>query len=224
MRWAYGSSCCGSCCLLAALALAPAAAIADTYACRLPDGREIRAIYQPPECSEVEIRVLSPSGAVKDVIVPLETAEERCERAITDRAIALQQDADEQQRRYDEALRERYRNRVEIESARQRDIGPILQRLSAAETNLARLEKELDALDIQAEFFQPPHHLPTQLVEAYRTNASITAILEENRRKLHEDLAQVQDRYDLLDMRFAELQAQVREARNRSGHGQSRQP
>ncbi len=55
----------------------------------------VTADFPPPECRDVDIRVLNSSGSVKEVIHPLETPEQRKEREAEEQKLATQKQIDQ---------------------------------------------------------------------------------------------------------------------------------
>jgi hypothetical protein len=194
-------------CVVVALATSGVRAFAaDSYMCHPPSGSTITAPFPPPECAYVEIHVLGPSGAEKDVIPPLETAAQRRDRENAEKLAAQEAERSARQQNLDRALRERYKNLDAIESDRRRALEESNKNLSGAIALLTKYAMDRIKLDKEVEeYYRPPHHIPPKIVHAYQINDEKTSDMEKFKLSIQAQIKDINNQFNDKKKRFEEL-------------------
>ena len=154
---------------------APAQAVRSTggiYTCINAQRRLISSDRPIPECRDREVRELGPSGAVRRVIPPAPSAEERERAAARQRAEAEAAAREAEERRREALLLQRYPDAAAHDRARESALRQVEATLEAARAYAAELERERQRLDAEMEFYQrDPSRAPPTLKQWLAINA-----------------------------------------------------
>jgi hypothetical protein len=183
---------------------------AESYVCKVGDHTYTGQI-PPPECRNVDVRVLNADGSLNHVISAPLTPEQRRKLEEEQRQQALQEDLARKQRSEDRALLETYSSVDEIEAARQRDLAGRKLLIDRADARIQQYQRERKRLDDEAEFYVN-HEMPRKLKEAYATNQTLTEQQQKTRADSLAEMVRINERYDAKRKRFEELEREAQEA------------
>ena len=111
--------------------------------------------------------------------------------------------------RRDKALVATYTTEQEIDLARDRNLQSPLQAVKATETRLGKVNKELEALQKQADgFTSKKKPVPAQLTEELNRKQSAQSALQSELAQKNSQANQVRARFEADKLRFRELKAQ----------------
>jgi hypothetical protein len=131
--------------LLFALALLPAAVLAQSYRCVGNDGKKYYGQSVPPQCIGQPVEQLDARGVVVKHIDPVGSADERAKKAADEEERRKQAAAAKEQGRKDNALLASYTSEKDIEIARARALENPQQAVKDAEGRIAALNKRRGA-------------------------------------------------------------------------------
>jgi hypothetical protein len=131
--------------LLFALALLPAAVLAQSYRCVGNDGKKYYGQSVPPQCIGQPVEQLDARGVVVKHIDPVGSADERAKKAADEEERRKQAAAVKEQGRRDNALLASYTSEKDIEIARARALENPQQAVKDAEGRIAALNKRRGA-------------------------------------------------------------------------------
>jgi hypothetical protein len=131
--------------LLFALALLPAAVLAQSYRCVGNDGKKYYGQSVPPQCIGQPVEQLDARGVVVKHIDPVGSADERAKKAAEEEERRKQAAAAKEQGRKDNALLASYTSEKDIEIARARALENPQQAVKDAEGRIAALNKRRGA-------------------------------------------------------------------------------
>jgi hypothetical protein len=189
--------------LSAVLSLLAGAAQADTYSCTTADGHRVFGERHPPECADRLTRRERPNGSV-ELIEPKLTPEQRKKLADEEKRQRDEAERKRDQFRRDLQLLEGYQSEDGIESARNRDLGHLQQRIESARKSVEQLEAKRKKLDEEAEFFRN-RKLPENLVREREHNDAMLQSLQKSIDDTKAEMQRVNERYDQLLKRYREL-------------------
>lgn len=198
--------------VLAALLLAAALpAVAQTappqsllYVCTDGRGRTFSGDRPPPECANVEMRVLNRDGSLRQVIAAPLTAEQRAAKAAEDRRKAEEERLALEQRRRDRSLLETYASETDIENARDKALAGRLAIAKRSKERLARLADDRKKLDSEAEFYAKRTQ-PNALKRAYVNNEELVKTEERILADNQVEMDRIRAQFDAELARFREL-------------------
>jgi hypothetical protein len=174
------------------------------FVCTDGRGRTYTGDRQPPECANLEIRVLNRDGSLRQVIPAPLTPEQKAARAVEERRKAEEAERALEQRRRDRALLETYASEAEIDALRVKTLASREQQIARSEDRLKRLAAERKKLDDEAEFYVKREQ-PAALKRAFANNAELVktelAIVADTRA----EMARINERFDAEIKRFREL-------------------
>jgi chromosome segregation ATPase len=202
-------------CLTLALLYAPFAHSA--YKCVDERGVTLFGDTPPAGCAAVVMYEVTPTGQVLRKIDPTPTPEQLKARLEEQQK---KKEADRiafEQRRKDMALLNTYSTEKEIDVARDRNVEPIRSRIKGAEERIAAVDKRLQEIANEMEFYkagkkggknakaavQPPNSLVFEQERASKEKAS----LEKSIAEAEKEIEAVRARYDADKRRFTELKA-----------------
>jgi len=131
--------------LVAALAVLPLAALAQSYRCVGADGRKYYGQSMPPECVGRPTEQLDARGAVVKHIDPVGSVEERAKKAAEEEERKKQAAAAKEQGRKDNALLASYTSEKDIDVARARALESPQQAARELDGRIAALKKRRGA-------------------------------------------------------------------------------
>ena len=183
----------------------PCLVYAQIYSCKDNAGRTLTSDRAIPECASRDMREIGKSGVVKRVIPAPLTAEQRRAKQLDEERHQQQADAALEARRRDQAVLARFRNEGEIDSARQRALTDLQEKIrqsdrvmGLASTQLANAEAEVARRDNKTAM---PQYLQQRIDEVKANMAN-----ENKRRQQYQtDLSQVDKSFDDTLKRFREL-------------------
>jgi hypothetical protein len=174
------------------------------FVCTDGRGRTYTGDRQPPECANLEIRVLNRDGSLRQVIPAPLTPEQKAARAAEEKRRAEEAERALEQRRRDRALLETYASEAEIDALRVKTLASREQQIARSEDRLKRLAAERKKLDDEAEFYVKREQ-PAALKRAFANNAELVktelAIVADTRA----EMARINERFDAEIKRFREL-------------------
>ena len=166
-------------CLLAALALAPLGAVAQTpaksssiYSCDI-NGKRVTSDRPIPECISREQRLHNSDGSVREVRPPVPTADERAEIEAREQQAALMRAQQREAIRRDRNLLQRFPNEAAHRKAREAALDDVRKSLKLSESRLAALEKERKPLMDETEFYVG-RQMPLKLKQSIDANDAAT--------------------------------------------------
>lgn len=149
--------------LVLAACCASAAAANNLYCCIDATGKQVCGDLLPQSCYGRAYREIGSNGrTVRNVDAPL-TAEQRAERAIEEEQIKIEEAAQREQRRKDQALLNTYSSEKEIELLRLRARTDVEKSIAAAEAKIAEIRLQRKKFENEAEFY-----LKTEMPAAVR--------------------------------------------------------
>ena len=162
--------------LVAALALLPLAALAQSFRCVGADGKKYYGQSMPPECVGRPTEQLDARGAVLKHIDPVGSAEDRAKKAAEDEASRKQAAAAKEQGRKDAALLASYTSEKDIDIARERALESPQQAARDLDSRIAALKKRRaapneDAKAVDAELMTNESALAARQKEIAAINA-----------------------------------------------------
>lgn len=126
------------------LALLPGWSQAQIFTCRDAAGRMLSSDRPIPECANRPMRELSREGVVRrDIAAPL-TAEQKRQVQLQEEQRKTQEAGREAQRQFDRVLMMRYSSEASIETARQRDMLLLQEKLQESNRLISNAETELN--------------------------------------------------------------------------------
>lgn len=166
-------------CLLAALAFAPLAVLAQgqtkatsIYSCDI-NGKRVTSDRPIPECIAREQRVHNSDGSVREVRPPVPTADERAEMEAREQQAALARAQQREAIRRDRNLLQRFPNEAAHKKAREAALDDVRNSLKISESRLAALEKERKPLMDETEFYIG-RQMPLKLKQSIDANDAAT--------------------------------------------------
>lgn len=185
--------------IVAALLLASAGAMArpGIYSCIDASGQRITSDRPILECNDRVQRELSSTGAVRRIIQPQPTAEER-------RALEEQKKREEMEQRrlreaahHDRVLLTRYPNAAAHEAARERALEQGRTIEADAFERIAELDLERAELDEEMEFYaDDPSRAPHELERAIKNNDDTRELLMGAIARAREESRRINTRFD----------------------------
>ncbi|MEN9384138.1 MAG: hypothetical protein RL323_1281, partial [Pseudomonadota bacterium] len=149
---------------------------ATIYTCVDGQGRRLTSDRPIPECIDREQRELLPTGALKRVVPPAMTAEERAKQEVKQRAEAEQLARVNEERRRERALVARYPNQATHDRARDDALTQIDDVMGAIAKRQIELEKQRTEIAAEMEFYRrDPSKAPAWLKKRLEENAQQTA-------------------------------------------------
>lgn len=197
--------------LVLAMLVAPAAQAA--FKCKDEKGRTHFGDTPPPQCANVTMYEVSPSGTVLRRIEPSLSPEEA--KAKREEILRLKEQAkrDAEQRRKDIALLATYASEKDVDTSRDLNLKPIEARIESAKERIKAVEKRQKFLDGEMQFYQagsgksggkskaPPAQL-TQDIENAKAEKELLLKSIENYQK---EMVEVRERYDNDKKRWSAL-------------------
>jgi len=174
--------------LVAALALLPAVALAQSYRCVGADGKKYYGQSVPPQCVGQPYEQLDSRGVVVKRVDPVRNAEDRAKQEAEDAERKKQAAAAKEQGRKDNALLSSYTSEQDIEIARSRALESSQRAAKDLEQSIAALKKRRGAPDAD-----------TRAIDA---DLKVQEAALADRRK---DMAAINARYDEDKKRYIEI-------------------
>jgi hypothetical protein len=174
------------------------------FVCTDGRGRTYTGDRQPPECANLEIRVLNRDGSLRQVIPAPLTPEQKAARAAEEKRKAEEAERALEQRRRDRALLETYASEAEIEALRAKTLASREQQIARSEDRLKRLAVERKKLDDEAEFYVN-RKMPAKLGHAIEANASLVDAEHRVIAEMQADMERINKRFDAEARRYREL-------------------
>ena len=182
---------------------ASAAAAGNLYCCINASGLQVCGDLLPQSCYGRAYREIGSNGrTVRNVEAPL-TSEQRAERAAEEEQIKIEEAAQREQRRKDQALLNTYASEQEIDLLRERARTDVEKAIAAAEVKIAEIRQQRKKYENEAEFYlkkEMPAEVRKGLLDAdFEIKAqelvieSKTKELEIIREKYDEDLRRFRD-------------------------------
>lgn len=154
---------------LAQAALAQAASAGGIYSCIDARGRRLTSDRPIPECLDREQQVRSQDGAVRKVLPPSYSPEERARLEEQRRRRELAEAAQKDRIRHDRNLLARFPDQAAHDRARQTALESVETASVNNEKRIAQLERERKTLADEAEFY-PNRELPRALKSRIENN------------------------------------------------------
>lgn len=174
------------------------------YVCTDGRGRAYTGDRPPPECANLEMRVLNRDGSLRQLVPAPLTPEQKAAKAAEEKRKAEEAERALDQRRRDRSLLETYASESEIETLRKKTLESREQQIARSEERLKRLAAERKKLDDEAEFYVKREQ-PAALKRAFTNNAELVkteqAIIADTRA----EMARINERFDAEVKRFREL-------------------
>lgn len=175
-----------------AVAASPAAGI---YSCVDAQGRRLTSDRPIPECLDREQRVLNRDGSQRQVLPPRLTPEQRAAMEEQRRAQALAEAARKDAIRRDRNLVHRFPDEAVHARARANALEDSQRLITAAERQLAELNKERRALDAETEFYKG-RRLPPRLRAQIDANDAQQLAQQDVIETQRDELARINALYD----------------------------
>lgn len=141
------------------------------YTCVDSKGRRISSDRPIPECLDREQRQLGSSGAVRRVLPPSYTAEERAQLDAQRKQEEEQRARLAEEKRRDRALLTRYPTQASHDKQRAEALGQIDEVMSSVNQREKALEQQRKEIDTEMEFYQrDPTQAPAWLRRKYEDN------------------------------------------------------
>jgi hypothetical protein len=189
--------------------LAPAWS-ATIYTCVDGQGRRLTSDRPIPECIDREQRELLPTGALKRVVPPAMTAEERAKQEVKQRAEAEQLARVNEERRRERALMARYPNQATHDRARDDALAQIDDVMGAIAKRQIELEKQRTEIAAEMEFYRrDPSKAPAWLKKRLEENAQQTASQAQHLADQTAEKNRINTRFDEELVRLKALWAQT---------------
>jgi hypothetical protein len=189
--------------------LAPAWS-ATIYTCVDGQGRRLTSDRPIPECIDREQRELLPTGALKRVVPPAMTAEERAKQEVKQRAEAEQLARVNEERRRERALVARYPNQATHDRARDDALTQIDDVMGAIAKRQIELEKQRTEIAAEMEFYRrDPSKAPAWLKKRLEENAQQTASQAQHLADQTAEKNRINTRFDEELVRLKALWAQT---------------
>jgi hypothetical protein len=189
--------------------LAPAWS-ATIYTCVDGQGRRLTSDRPIPECIDREQRELLPTGALKRVVPPAMTAEERAKQEVKQRAEAEQLARVNEERRRERALMARYPNQATHDRARDDALTQIDDVMGAIAKRQIELEKQRTEIAAEMEFYRrDPSKAPAWLKKRLEENAQQTASQAQHLADQTAEKNRINTRFDEELVRLKALWAQT---------------
>jgi len=205
---------------------AAATGLTEMYVCTDRAGHtHSRGDQAPPECRDVDVRVLNPDGSLKKVISAPLTREQKKKKHEEEEAQRLEEEQERAQARKDRALLETYGSVDEIDSARKRDLTARQLLIDRANQRITLYERERKRLDDEAEFYEH-REMPADLKEKFEANKALVQQQEKTRADAQVEMQHINERYDADKRRYQELEdmaIKAEQAREREANQQQQQ-
>ena len=194
--------------ILAALALAPLAADAQSYRCLGKDGRRHYGSVVPPECQGRRVEELNSRGVVVRRIDPEGAEKERLLKQATEARKRQEDAAAREATRRNQALLATYTSEKDIEDARARALAENTKAIQDVATNLEAIRKRQSAYQQELDSYkgkgEPPARLRDDLKDAENELTAQQQLLETKKRATEHINARYDDdkkRYGALSVR-----------------------
>jgi hypothetical protein len=159
--------------LAGGLLMAASASSAPIYTCIDSNGKKLTSDRPIPECATRDQRVLRPDGAVKEILPPTPTADERAEQEARERQAAADRAQLQDAIRRDRNLMVRFPNEAAHNKARAAALDDVRTAVQLSERRLAALAADRKPLMDEAEFFVGKP-LPLKLKQQLDANDAAT--------------------------------------------------
>ncbi len=176
------------------------------YSCRDANGRLLTSDRPIMECMNREQKVHNADGTLRRVIEAPLTAEQKRQREEEKARKEAEQERAEQERRRDQILLSSYSSVAAIEQARARAQAEPQSGIEKSQARLAQLAKERQGLNTEVEFYKN-RTLPGDLDRKLRDNDRARKYEEDLIARRHDEIRQINDRFDADKKRFLELTA-----------------
>ena len=177
--------------LLAALALAPLAAQAQSYRCVGKDGKKYYGQSIPPQCLGVAVEQIGPSGTVIKRIDPQASADERAKKESEEKDRKKQAAVDKEQGRRDQALLATYASVKDVEDTRRRALEDNQRVMKDLEGKVVAIKQRLAAKKEDPKVVNMELGVHENMLEAKKKEVSaINARYDEEKRRYIELTAQ----------------------------------
>jgi hypothetical protein len=151
--------------VIAAFAVAPLAAEAQSYRCVGKDGKRYYGSIVPPECAGRPVEQLSPQGLVIKRIDPEGSEKERKAKEAEAAAKREQETAAKEAERRNRALLATYTSVEDVDAARARAIADNKKALAQIEERIAATRKRQTGYEKELEFYTGKNKPPAKLLE-----------------------------------------------------------
>lgn len=140
-------------CIGSLLMAASVSAASGIYTCIDSSGKKLTSDRPIPECATRDQRVLRPDGAVKEIVPPTPTAEERAEQEARERQAAAERAQQQDAVRRDRNLMVRFPNEAAHNKARAAALDDVRTAVQLSEKRIAVLAADRKPLMEEAEFY-----------------------------------------------------------------------
>ena len=181
-----------------------ASAYAEIYSCKDESGRVLTSDRPLAECGNRTIRLLRTDGLQKGEIAAPLTVEQRAQKEIDDQKRRVQENALREQKQYDRALIAAFPSVQALEASRKRQVGEIMQEITAAKKRIEFKYPDLEAANAELEFYKtkPP---PASLKNKIQTAAHSILVEDELIATKNAEIAMLNKKYDTDGKRLREL-------------------
>jgi uncharacterized protein DUF4124 len=190
---------------LAALALAPLAADAQSYRCLGKDGRRYYGSVVPAECQGRRVEELNSRGVVVRRIDPEGAEKERLLKQATEARKREEDTAAREVTRRNQALLATYTSEKDIEDARARALAENTKAVREVESRIESIRKRQSEYEKELEFYKGKNEPPARLRDDIKTAEDELKAQEQLLEVKQREVEQINARYDDDKKRYAAL-------------------
>jgi DNA repair exonuclease SbcCD ATPase subunit len=191
--------------ILAALALAPLAADAQSYRCLGKDGRRHYGSVVPPECQGRRVEELNSRGVVVRRIDPEGAEKERLLKQATEARKRQEDAAAREATRRNQALLATYTSEKDIEDARARALAENTKAIREVEGRIESIRKRQSEYEKELEFYKGKNEAPAKLRDDIKNATDELKAQEQLLQVKQREVEQINARYDDDKKRYAAL-------------------
>jgi hypothetical protein len=174
------------------------------FTCKDAQGRTISSDRFITECADREQREYSPSGALRRVIEPPLTPEQKRLKDAEDKKKADAELAAAERRRLDRVLLQSYSSAAGIDVARERALTEPRSGIEKSKDRLVDLRHEREQLRSETEFYKN-RALPADLETRIKDNEAAQLYEEDLMNRRNAEVVRINERYDADKTRFLQL-------------------
>ena len=190
---------------VAAVALAPLGADAQSYRCVGKDGKKYYGQTIPAQCAGVQVEQLSNQGVVVRRIEAAATDEQRAQKAAEEKAQKEREAQAKEDARRNRALLATYTSEKDIEAARARALSENEKALQEIEQRIAEIKKRQTALANEMEFYKGRNKPPAKLEQDVKSAENDYKLQQELLAGRKKEVEAINARYDADKRRFDEV-------------------
>lgn len=189
-----------------------AQAAGEFYCCQDPaSGRRVCGDTLPEQCRGRAYRLLDSGGNVVKEVGPPLSPEQKAEQAAESRRRKLQEEADREQRRRDQALLDTYANLQDIELAQRKAEADVNFAIAASQAKIDAARKKRKKYEDEAEFYKKKK-LPPDLEKELRSIDYEIKVEQDLLEVKKRDFDTIKTKYDADRKRYLELTGRARPA------------